>query len=327
MTVSRALVSFTTAVTDASFRLDHLKLCYLWYDEVLFETIGQYEESAFFGRLLGGESNARKTIKELTDTILPLSRRVSADLIGKRFRIPPEGYPRWGPRHENYTYPDPENAEQYAHNCLLHAIEAECGVPKLNDGYAIEQAEGRARVAVKAVELWERINAEVECMLQAGDDEKLAMMAARQFSAASDEAPTPFSLFSVVVPSLSAVPWQQVVRLRRQTGFSSLREKIAEGVRLAGTDLQSAKQFFDKLEEETVNRVIEMGRPKVLKVAIESIIANLPGLAINPYGVYVGIRDTVSAIRKRKDFSWLYLLRDVRSAAQHADPTAGMPLG
>jgi hypothetical protein len=147
---SCAFVSQWTAVTNAAFRSNQLKLCYLWYDEVLFETVGQYDEAHFFKRLVGDEPNAEKTIKEITDIILPLSRRVGTDVIGNLLDPFRPGYPRWGKEWENYTYPHPENAEQYAHNCLLHSIEREHAVARFEDGYEIEQAEGRARVAVAA---------------------------------------------------------------------------------------------------------------------------------------------------------------------------------
>ena len=319
MTTSRALVSFVTAATDRAFRCDHLKLCYLWYDEVLFETIGQYEGARFFERLVGDEDDAEKTIKELTDIILPLSCRVGTDVIGDVLDPSRHQYPRWGDKDENYTYPDPENAEQYAHNRLLQSIEAELAVARFENGHDVQRAEGRARVAVDAVLLWERVNAEVECMLQAGQDERLAMIASQQFSSGSNQSPTPFTLFETAIPSLSNVSWREIARLRRNRGLDSLKEKIADAVRQAATDLNAAKKLFDNLEKNTIDNILEMGRPKVKKVAIESILANIPGMVVNPFSIFLGIRDTFQADKKRKDLSWLYLLRDIRNAAELAE--------
>lgn len=317
MTTSRALVSNWTAITDDAFRSDHLKLCYLWYDEVLFETIGTYDEARFFECLVGDENNATKTIKELTDIILPLSSRVSRDLIGDVLESEPRGYPRWCSKdYKNYTYPDPENAEQYAHNRLLQSIEAEHGVAHFENVYDIEQAEGRARVAVDAVQLWERVNAEVPCMLQANKDEKLAMTAAQQFSSGMSQSPTPFSLFEIAIPSLFTVSWREIVRFRCDGGLNSLRRKIGDAVQQASTDLNAAKKLFDELEKNAIDNIVEKGRPKVKKVAIESILANIPGMAVNPFGIFFSVRDILSVTKKRKDLGWFYLLRDIKNAAE-----------
>lgn len=313
LTSLRALVSDWTAITDDAFRSDHLKLCYLWYDEVLFETVGTYDETRFFERLVGDEKNATKTIKELTDIILPLSSRVGPDLIGNTLESALRGYPRWCSKNfKNYTYPEPENAEQYAHNRLLQSIETEHGVAHFENIYDIEQAEGWARVAVDAVLLWERINSEVTCMLQANKDEKLAMTAFQQFSSGVSQSPTPFSLFEIAIPSLSKVSWQKIVKLRRNGGISSLRRKMGDAVQQAGTDLNAAKKLFDEIEKNAIDNIVEKGRPKVKKVAIESILANIPGMVINPFSIFFGIRDTLSAAKKRKDTGWLYLLRDIK---------------
>jgi hypothetical protein len=282
----------------------------------LFETIGKGDEVRFFERLVGNENNATKTIRELTDIILPLSDRVSRDLIGDVLESAPRGYPRWGKDYGHYTYPDPENAEQYAHNRLLQSIEAEHGVAHFENGYDVEYAEGRARVAVDAVQLWERVNAEVSCMLQANKDEKLAMTAAQQFSSNMSQSPTPFSLFEIAIPSLSTVSWQEIVGLRRDGGLDTLRRKIGDAVQQASTDLYAAKKLFDELEKNAIDNIVEKGRPKVKTVAIESILANIPGMVVNPFSIFFGVRDTLSAAKKRKDLGWFYLLRDIKNAVE-----------
>jgi hypothetical protein len=316
LTASRALISFMTLATNPSFRSDHLKLCYLWYDEVLFETIGQYEEARFFGKLVGNEHNARKTIKALTDIIMPLGSRVSTDVKGDILDSMRRGYPRWGDNHENYTYPEPKNAEQYAHNRLLQSIAAEFGVSRFEDGYYIEQAEGRTRVAVDAVLLWGRVNAEVQCMLQAGPDEKLAMIAAHEFSSVTNQTPSPFSLFEIAIPSLSNVSWHEIVTLRHKGGLDSLREKIANAVSQAATDLKAAKKLFDNFESNAIDNIVETARPKVGKVAIETVLANIPIPIVNPFGIAFALRDMAEVAKRSQDLSWLYLLRDIKKTAK-----------
>jgi len=313
---SRALVSYRRIATDQVFRCDHLKLCCLWYDEVLFETLGQYHQARLFEGLLGNEEDGAKAIKELTDIILPLDSRVSPEVIEDTLDASRPGYPRWGNKYQNYTYPNPESAEQYAHNRLLQSIADEKGVARFNDGFEIELVEGRARIAVDAVRLWQRVNTEVECMFQATEDERLAMLAAQEFSSMDKQPPAPFSLFQMEVPSLSSVSWRQIVRLRQSSGINSLREKIAKAVQQSATDLVAAKQIFDTLEKHTIDEIVEAAKPKPAKVAIESIFTNIPIPLVNPFGIAASVRDTFRAVKEQKELSWLYLLRDIRRAAE-----------
>src|SRR5689334_5211545 len=98
---SRALISGWTAATDEDLRTDHLKLCFLWYDEVIVETIGKYDESAFIRRLLGAESEARSTVHKMSDVIRPLDARVQEEITGGLLAQASRGYPRWGKDYEN----------------------------------------------------------------------------------------------------------------------------------------------------------------------------------------------------------------------------------
>lgn len=315
MNTSRALVSSLTSVTDDDFRSDHFKLCVLWYDEVIIETIGDYDEKHFIDGLLKNERNQRSTIHALTDVIRPLDKKLQEHITGDWRSQAQRGYPRWGDNYENYTYPEPENAEQFAHNHLLGLIAQEHGVTRIDDGYFVEQAEGRARVAVDAVALWEGVNSELPCMLQANRDEKAAMTAAKQFASGSSIQDTPFRLFEVAIPSLRDVSWGDMVKFRKNGSLKSLRTKIAQAVANAGSDLELAKSLFDDSERQAIDDMVEKSRPRVKRVAIESILANLPGMVVNPFSVIFGIRDTAAAFKGSQDNGWLYLLRDIKMSA------------
>ncbi len=312
--VSRALVSFWTSTTDKQFRDDHLKLCALWYDEVLYQRVGPLDRDAFLRSLVLDEENGDKTAKALTDLVVPLETRVSADTLLAFKQSEPPGYPRWGDRHQNYTYPEPEAPHEFAHNCLLAQIAAEHGVDRFF-GNAVQLAEGRAKVAVEAVRLWDQVSRESPCMLQAGPDEKVAMAAAQQFVARAKEARSAFSLLEVAVPSLAGVPWSRIVEFRRDGALVKLRNQMATAVERSGTDLEAAKQALGAAEKDAMDAIVERARPRPLKVAIEAVLANVPGLPVNPASVYFGARDTVTAVRRKGDYGWLYLLRDIRAAA------------
>lgn len=314
MVTPRALVSSITSSIDKDFRTDHLKLCFLWYEEVLIETLGQFDERRFYENLLGNDASKKNISHTLSDIILPLEKRVDKDLISNVLDRNEIGYPRWGRECENYTYPEPENGEQFAHNQLLRYIANEHGLERFEDGYDIEQAEGRARIAVDAVLLWERVNSELPCMLQTNGDEKLAMLSAQQFTAGKALPSNPFTLFNTEIPSLRNVTWEQVIQFRKSGALKSLRDKFGKSLEAAGGDVNQAKVFFEQSELDAINSIVDISRPNTIRVAIESILANIPGLAINPFSVLFGLRDTAKSFKKDNEHGWLYLLRDIRKS-------------
>ncbi|WP_156124353.1 hypothetical protein [Achromobacter sp. RTa] len=256
MVTPRALVSSITSSIDEDFRVNHLKLCFLWYEEILIETLGKFDERRFYAKLLGKESDNRKISHTLSDIIVPLEKRVQKDVIGDVLSRSGPGYPRWGDEYENYTYPEPENGEQFAHNQLLQHIANERGFERFEDGYDIEQAEGRARAAVDAVLLWERVNNELPCMLQTNGDEKLAMVSAQQFSAGENGSPNPFILFDTEIPCLESVSWEQIIQFRKNGSLKSLRDKFGDSFRMAGGNLDQAKVLFDQTEQDALTRLL-----------------------------------------------------------------------
>lgn len=305
----RTLVSSYTSIDD-QFRRDQMKLCFLWYDEILFEDIGTYDESRWFSNLLLGEKLPKKQLHDLTDLIVPLRSRTHVDMkdyYEKRWGL---GYPRWGKNFEQYTYPEPENAEQYAHNVLLKKIEKEWGL----DGRVDEHAEGRARIATGAVNLWQMINTDLPCMLQANDDEKLAMSAAASFYSSNQSTkPDIYELFSLSVPEMTAVSWGDVIRLKREGKFDQLRAKLKEISQSVNGDISEARSELIRQEQRATEEILEKYRPNVKKVVAESLWANIPNIPfLNPVGAYFGVRDIKLEIDKASSLNWFYLLRDIR---------------
>lgn len=294
---SRALISALTATTDHDLRNDHLKLCFLWYDEIILECIGNYNETAFIRSILGLECDSRSTVHGMSDVIRPLDSRVKDQITGGFLAEASKGYPRWGPNYANYTYPEPQTSAEFAHNVLLAKIAEEHGLPNFVNGYDIEQAEGRARAAVDAVELWERLNVEMPCMLQANSDERTAMVAAHQFGAIAQADDTPVRLLEATIPSLRNVSWSAVVKLRKNSAFDSLRRQISTAAESAGGDFEKAKRSFSTLAVETTELVLDGARPRPKRVAFEAFLANLPGFTFNPFSLFLGARD---AIRHRE---------------------------
>lgn len=318
MSTNRAFVSHSTSFAR-EFCDDHIKLCFLWYDEVIIETITKHGESLFFKNLLDQCRLSRKNFHCITDIVLPFEKRAPRELFEENWKVDIRGYPRWRIGDEkHYTYRIPQNAEEHAHNLLLKKIEKELGVEKLY-GVDVEQAEGRARVAVNAVKLWEKVNSEISCMLQANDDEKLAMTAAQLFRMCENTPTDPFRLFEISVPSLSVVPWDRVIRLRKRGNFDSVREKFSGILTDSLGDLSKAQSELSEIEKKAAENIIEQYRPNVRKVAIETLVENIPGIpGINPASVIFGLRDVKSEMNKEKKFNWFYLLRDIRNLAKES---------
>ena len=277
---------------------------------MLFETLGQFDESRFFSRLLGDcPDNIRK---DVTDVLVPLSRRLASEVTGTHFDRLESWYPRWGKDCENYDYPEPENPHQFAHNAMLRRIEAEKGVDRL-EGISIEYGEGRARIAVDAVSLWEHVNLVLPCMLQATTDEKTAMLATQEFGNQRRCSSEAYSLFETTVPSLVSVSWADVGEFKRCGGLGGLRQKIHEAFDVAAGDPQRARAVFEGFEDATTSEIIDRYRPRFRKVAVESILGIIPGLPVNPFGLFFSGRDMIEEGKKHKQLDWFYVLRDMRA--------------
>jgi hypothetical protein len=318
----RALVSSFGSIEE-EFQEDHLKLCFLWYDEVLIEYLGPRMENIFVDRLVQRGGLSRNEVKEITDVIFPLTRRFPKreyENLQKKLMV--RGYPRWGQGQENYNYPQPKTAEEFAHNMLLQKIESEFGVAKL-DEMDVEHAEGRARVAVDAVGLWTVVNVEYPCMLQTTDDEKLALNSALMHVANSTSLPTGLELLKLSVPAMRNVPWQEVIKLKRHGKVSLLRRKLGEVMLATDRNVDAAKGELERLEHEAMEEIIERFRPEFKTVLAETLLASIPTKPFpNPVNAFLHWRDVTRELKKEDQFSWAYLLRDLRSVSK-APPNPG----
>ena len=312
MDVSRTLVSFQTLASEEC-RNDKIKLLFLWHDQILFEDLGRSYDFRFFNDEIGMTPRSFRT--EITDILVPLSHRIDYEEkrnFVDRFEV---GYPRWGDKWENYDYPEPQDSYEFAHNALLRRIEAEHGILRF-EGIEVEWAEGRARVAVDTIKLWEFVNNELDCMLHASEDEKAAMHAAQSFVNTNTEVPDAFRLFELAIPSLASVSWQDIVTIKRTGGFSQLRCKMLEAFDVALGDIYRAREVFRDFEDKTINEIIERFRPSVAFVAIESVLSNIPIPIVNPFGLLAGGRSIVAENRKRQQLGWFYALHDLKALSK-----------
>ena len=102
--------------------------------------------------------------------------------------------------------------------------------------------------------------------------------------------------------------------------FVLFEKKSGEIYDAAAGNTEQAKAMFCDLEDATIDDIVNRFRPRVKKVAAQAIIGNLPGIPFaNPFGLYLGSRDTINEFKKERQFNWFYLLRDMREKFKKSD--------
>jgi len=306
-----ALISCFQAVDD-EFCHDYLKFAFLWNEEILFEELNTFDTQKFLNRLTKQEELSVEERSSLSDVIIPISTYLGKDILEERLQNQfKRGYPRWGKNHENYNYPEPKTPFEYAHNALLRNIEQEKGVEQF-EGIDIEYAEGRARVSVDIVELWSLINSTRSTTLLASRDEELALSSACSFSHKESQKTSGIELLVANVPSLTNVTWKKIISLKSRGTFKPLKFKIEELHQKGNIDKNISQNLLSLDENSVIEELIEEYRPKIIKTSIKNISSNIPGLPINPVGVYYGLKEIWEESKKAEDLAWFYALRDLR---------------
>lgn len=309
MSARTTFVSCYGAASE-SFRADRLKLAFLWFDEILFEDIGDTTREGFLARLPEYDTLSEREKGYLLEAVTPVKERVRLDWQRRAIDTLGEGYPRWGENLENYDFPEPETSEQFAHNALLRKIEGELGVDRFVDGYDIQQAEGRARSAVDAVRVWQLVTENVPCVMQALRDEGDALQAMRSFDRQKDES-SPFTLLTTAVPSLLHLSWKNVVELKRKETFGQLRKKMEAIYDASERDMTSALSSLREAERQTTEEIVDRSRPAPGKALIEGVAGNIP-VPGNFLSIVLSLKAFITEANKAERYEWFYMLRDLR---------------
>ena len=310
-------MSFVGVAANAEFD-EQLKHLFLWFDEVIFEDIGKYDRKAFLERRIDFEGLKYLDRNLLTETFVPAREAVKLDWDGRFREGLFRGYPRWGAKKENYSYPDPQSPEEIAHNELLRKIEQEYGVSSFDDGYQIEQVEGRARVAVDAVSLWREINKLLPCVMNATPDEEAALSSFQKFHQ-RENAIFPTEIISGSLPNLSLLSWSELLEIKRNSSLAALKRKVKEIIEKSKVDVSSAKKDFASAERELCEEIIDRSRPKPGKALFEGLLGNTPMGIPNPFSIAFSWRTFSHEVAAEEKYGWVYLLRDIRSAIERAE--------
>lgn len=86
---SRALIC--DKMYNKEFRNDDLKLCFLWYDELLINTVGDFNEKEYFSKF--SNNLTKKEMHLLTDIFTHLSKIVHSETIYPYGKLDMRGYP------------------------------------------------------------------------------------------------------------------------------------------------------------------------------------------------------------------------------------------
>jgi len=315
--MDRAFVSFAGIRSDEEFD-EQLKHLFLWFDEVIFEDIGGNDRKRFLDRHINFGSLKFLDRNLLSDSFIPVREAVKLDW-DERFRSSLlRGYPRWGEETTEYHYPNPQSPSEMAHNALLKRIEGEHGVVSFEDGYAIEQAEGRARVAVDAVSLWREVANQLPCVLNATPDEEVAIKVFRESHVDTGPLP-PGEVLSGSLPNLSLLDWSTILQIKRSDGLAALKKKAKEAIAVSGENLQRARREFEDAERDVYEDIIDRSRPRPGRALIEGVLGNIPMGLLNPFSIAFSWRGFSQQVAAEENYAWVYMLRDIRSAIRRAE--------
>lgn len=301
------------ALVPNHFTQDHLKLCFLWYDEVLLELIKGNDFDDWLERLTRRDPVSREERHILSDVMVPLKSRVSKD-VTDRYRFNYCGSPPPVKDWRDYLHKEPTCAEQYAHNALLTQLSNEWDLS--TPGMA-GWAEGLTQAAVSAVRLWRDAGVEYLSQLQATPQERIVMNAISQYELGPEIPVKPFDVFEARMPELANVPWSDIVGIKRRGDFDRLRKELTKLVRAPDITFDDARARLAEAEREATEEIIEKYRPNLKRVAGEALCSTIPtGSVTNPFGLYFSFKGVREEMAKKRALDWFYLIRDIEKYAE-----------
>jgi hypothetical protein len=113
------------------------------------------------------------------------------------------------------------------------------------------------------------------------------------------------------------VPWSEIIKLKRHGKVSLLRRKLGEVMLAVNRDVTAANADLQRLEREAMDEIVERFRPEFKTVLAETLWASIPTKPFpNPVNAFLHWRDVTRELKKEAEFSWAYLLRDLRRISQ-----------
>lgn len=312
---SNVFVSAVQSLPGSNFNATS-KLSFLWFDTIIVEDLGRRQP---IDAIIRDNNISNRERKFVQDVILSVSELADGTIKKNNQEMVLEGYPRWERNGDSYyNYPEPETPQQYAHNELLKHFERMAGVDHIEDGYAVEQVEGSAKVAVDAVRLWALINDRISCTMACSENEHLAVTSMMTFAARNTPKLVETDLVSnvakLMLPDVSKLGWNEIIAIKKHGEFSTLKSKIEELYEVNCDYVATAQALADEARRLTRHIAIK-AKPKPIRALFDLVATNLPMGPVNPYAIFTGYKKFLNDCQEASEHKWIYTFLDLEERA------------
>ena len=116
-------------------------------------------------------------------------------------------------------------------------------------------------------------------------------------------------LLTKKIAPLAWIDWKSILSLRKHSDLVTFRKRLFE----ISSDpyIANGEDVLKILDDEYNKGLRELAvknRKGTSGTIVRSVAANIPGLLVNPYSVYLGIKDSVDAYNDNKKYGWLYYM-------------------
>lgn len=273
------------------------KLATLWFDKAFFDTADHIVD-LFYDNLINEEIISAKDKANLTDIWTPAKNVLPHDY---KFSIE-------GPfiNHKRYAPDIFEGALDF------HVTRMNKPLDKWND-FDGHYGYGAAAATVETVRLWTTINQEFDCSLIPRDIEKYSLEKTVDKRNNEKGFATFKEIGSLYVPDFTKISWANILKLKINPGLDELKEVISHLDSQNAND-ENLLNEFKAIERETSLCFVEENRQYTGDVVVKSLLTNIPGLPVNPFGIADGLSSISHTKQMNEKYSWLMFLLDLKNA-------------
>ncbi len=291
-----------------------LKFAFLWFDQVYFDPFSfDADLTRMYISIAGmeGIGMRRSDFHVLTDVFVPFWRGRSIS-EAKEFV-----------EHHNRIYDD--NGGTFAQEeagpvgNAHHATVRHLMKMRFEHGFAWEWEEAvrAARGGILTTLLWKWISEPRPMTFLCKPTEEVAVEMLLK-SEGGPAGASPEDAGELLLPDLTWVSWRVLVQAKRNSALQSLKRRIVSVS--AGASVSEAQRAFADLVASTEDELLEGARPRPFYAGIRGLLTNLPIPPINPLALLDSAYNLARETTRMKDSGWLYLLRDLRRAAERPTP-------
>jgi hypothetical protein len=164
--------------------------------------------------------------------------------------------------------------------------------------------------ATGLIEGWKMLMRHVYCSLVGFSDfDKL--LADRVFNASDNRGMDFAARLDIVIPSVRALPWPDIMKLRTDARIRDFRNWYWERTLAARTDLDS----FEREVMGALWAAVKTLRPKIAGETMKGFLSNLPlPIPVNPASIVLSAKAVRDAVQFQRDYGWLLFIMAARDA-------------